>query len=576
MLHRLELENFLLFEKTAFVFSAGLNAVSGETGAGKSLVARALGLALGGRGGQDVIRSGCEESRIRAVFETTKDWPKDALALADVNGRLVIDRTVRREGGGGLVVNGKSVTGQTVRHLLVPLVDFAAQNEHMRLADPAHQLELLDAYGRLDAKADRYAKHFAAALSLSKRLKAGRDERELVRIRLERARDELKTLQKAAFDPSEDIGLEEEIQELSHAAAIVQAAGEAAARLEGGEPSVVEGLSLAWKALERMASVSPRLQEAAEELEAAMQSAENALARLGDIPDDIDADPSRLDEMIGRSEMLKKLAKRFECEVKDLPTAQKKLEAEIGDLSGWDAGEDETRAQLAAILPEIAAEGEKLRQSRRDAARRMERAVNRELAGLGMPEAGFSVVFEPLWQEGMPLEKLIDAGHSGLDEVNFFLSPNPGEAASAVSGAVSGGEASRSVLALKAALSEVYRPDVMFLDEVDAGVGARLGRELGIKLQNMATTRQVIVITHLPQIAAYAETHLKVAKKVAGGRTQAKVDSLSGDMRLKEIASMIHGSSAGTVTREQAREMLREGGHLDAEDTGKSAKVNHD
>ncbi len=162
----------------------------------------------------------------------------------------------------------------------------------------------------------------------------------------------------------------------------------------------------------------------------------------------------------------------------------------------------------------------------------------------------------------MPLEKLLDAGPSGLDEVNFFLSPNPGEAASAISGSVSGGEASRSVLALKAALSQVYRPDLMFLDEVDAGVGARLGRELGLKLQDMAATRQVIVITHLPQIAAYAATHLKVAKKVSGGRTQARVDSLSGETRLKEIASMIHGNAAGTVTLEQAKEMLREGGNL--------------
>jgi DNA repair protein RecN (Recombination protein N) len=173
-----------------------------------------------------------------------------------------------------------------------------------------------------------------------------------------------------------------------------------------------------------------------------------------------------------------------------------------------------------------------------------------------MEQAGFSVDFEPLWAEGMPLEDILNAGASGLDEVNFFLSPNPGEAPSAVAGAVSGGEASRAVLAIKAALSGVYRPDVMFLDEVDAGVGSRLGRELGVKLGGMAATRQVVVITHLPQIAAYAARHLKVSKSVKKNRTAASVAALEGEDRVREIASMIHGSAANEVTLRQAQEML--------------------
>ncbi len=562
VLRRLELENFLLFEKTVFEFADGLNAVSGETGAGKSLVARALGLALGGRGGQDVIRSGTNETRIRAVFEADGIWPDEARKLAGSDGMVTVDRTVRREGGGGVTVNGKSVTAQTLRQALAPLVDFAAQNEHMRLADPAHQLELLDAYGKLAQLAGQYREKYQAALSLHKRLKAGREERELVRIRLERAKEELDAIRKVSFDPASDLDLEAEIKEMSHAAAIVQAAAEAAERLQGGEPSVIDALASAWKAMERMAEVSPRLREAGEDLSAALEAAESALAKLGDIPDDIEADPERLDALIGRSEKLKALAKRFECEIKDLTSVAERLAREIEDLSGWDAGEEETRTKLAKLMPGVIEAGGRLGAARRDQAKRLAKSVNRELAGLGMPEAGFSVVFEPVWEEGMPADRLFEAGASGLDEVNFFLSPNPGEAASAVSGGVSGGEASRAVLAIKAALSEVYRPDLMFLDEVDAGVGARLGSELGTKLRDMAATRQVIVITHLPQIAAYAGAHLKVAKRVSGGRTQAWVESLIGDKRVGEVASMIHGSSAGVVTLEQAREMLREGGNL--------------
>ncbi|MCD8350279.1 MAG: AAA family ATPase [Planctomycetaceae bacterium] len=554
MLERLRLHNFLLFEKAEFAFSTGLNAVSGETGAGKSLVAKALGLALGGRGGHDIIRSGCDEAVIEAVFRPDVSASPELAAWLDADGRVTVRRGVRRnKDGGGLSVNGKAVTAGSVRSALAPLVDFAAQNEHMRLADPAYQVHLLDAYGRLEAAVARYQAAYRKADGLARRLQAGRQERELVRLRLERAREELAEIDRASYDPSEDATLEDDIREMSNAAGIVRAAAEAAARLEAGEPGPVEALAAAWKLLEKMAAVSPRLAEAAADLESAMELAESALGKLTGMVGDLDADPQRLDAMIGRSEMLKALAKRLECDVSALPSVRDKLALEIEDLSGWDAGEDEVRARLAAELPLVAEAGLALG--------RVAKAVNRELAGLGMEQAGFLVDFEPLWEEGMPLDDILAAGLNGLDGVNFFLSPNPGEAPSAVAGAVSGGEASRAVLAIKAALSEVYRPDLMFLDEVDAGVGARLGRELGMKLDEMAASRQIIVITHLPQIASYADNHLKVTKAVRKGRTSAGVENLTGEDRVQEVASMIHGSGANEVTIRQAREMLADGAH---------------
>ncbi len=448
MLARIELENFLLFEHAAFDFADGLNAVSGETGAGKSLVARALGLALGGRGGQDVIRAGCDEAVILARFAPGDGASPEARALADAEGIVAVRRLVRRDGGGGLTVNGRAVTAQAVRNSLAPLVDFAAQNEQMRLGDPAYQLELLDAYGRLGAAVEAYQAAFRTADALAKRLNAGRQEKELVKLRLERARKELAELARLDFDPARDPGLEEEIREMSNAAGIVRAAAEAAELLQSGEPSATDLLASAWKSLEKLSAVSPRLAEAASELEDALESAEAGIAKLSDLAGDLDADPQRLDAMIARAEKLKALAKRFECSIDDLGKMREKLEAEIEDLSGWDAGEDELRAKLAASLPPAAETGLTLGRRRREAAKRLAKAVNRELAGLGMEQAGFLVDFEPLWSEGMPLEDILKAGASGLDSVNFFLSPNPGEAPSAVAGAVSGGEASRAVLAL--------------------------------------------------------------------------------------------------------------------------------
>ncbi len=560
MLARIELENFLVFEHAAFDFAPGLNAVSGETGAGKSLVARALALALGGRGGQDALRAGCDEAVIRAVFVPGKSAPPACRALAGADGAVSVRRVVRRDGGGGISVNGKAVTAQTVRAALAPLVDFAAQNEHTRLGDPAYQRELLDAYGRLGAAVDAYRSAYSAADALARRLNAGKQEKELVALRLDRARKDRADLARVDFDPARDPGLEDEIREMSNAAGIVRAAAEAAGILQSGETSAVELLAAAWKSLEKLAPVSPRLAEAASDLETALASAESGIGKLADLAGDLDADPQKLDAMIGRAEKLKQLAKRFDCPVAALGQAREQLEREIEDLSGWDAGEDELRAQLAAALPAVAETGLALGRRRRDAAKRLAKAVNAELAGLGMEQAGFLVDFEPLWEEGMPQEDILRAGPTGLDNVNFFLAPNPGEAPSAIAGAASGGEASRAVLALKAALSDVHRPDVMFLDEIDAGVGSRLGRELGTKLGAMAATRQVIVITHLPQIAAHAGRHLKVSKSVKKNRTTASVDALDGEERIREIASMIHGSGANDITLRQAREMLEEGG----------------
>ncbi len=563
MLVSLTLENFLLFEKTVFSFAPGLNAVSGETGAGKSLLARALGLALGGRGGHDVIRSGCEEAGIVAQFKLGGNAPEAARSLADPNGEILLRRLIKKSrDGGGLSVNGKAATSQSVRNALAGLVDFAAQNEHTRIGETGYQLELLDAFGRLGPLAEKYRSAHQTADGLARRLKAGRQERELVRLRLERARKDLKDLEQAGYDPKADADLEERIREMSNAAGIVQAAAEAAARLEGdGENGAIGSLAGAWRGLEKMAALSPRLAEAEADLEAALERAEEGLGKLTALTQDVEASPERLDRMIGRSEKLKSLAKRLECEVKNLPAARERIVREIEELSGWDADEGEIQKRLAMALPAVVETGLKLGAARREAAGRLEKAVNRELAELGMEQAGFLVDFEPIWCSGDELPRILEAGSAGLDEVGFFLTPNPGEAPSAVSGGVSGGEASRAVLALKSALSTVYRPDVMFLDEVDAGVGARLGRELGMKLRGLAESRQVIVITHLPQIAAYAGRHLKVAKDVRGGRTTARVESLEGGERAKEVASMIHGRGAGEVTLRQAEEMLREGGN---------------
>ncbi|MDR2390186.1 MAG: AAA family ATPase [Planctomycetota bacterium] len=559
MLLTLELENFLLFEKTAFAFSPGLNAVSGETGAGKSLVARALGLALGGRGGRDAIRRGCPEAKIRAVFQASPAWPKAASELAGPDGRITVERTLRADGG-GLAVNGKARAVQAVRLALGSLVDFAAQNEQTHLADPRRQLELLDSYGGLDGERQAYTATFRSAETLVKRLRAGREERELVRLRLERIRADLRDIEEIHFDPESDPGLEDAIREMANSAAVAGAAAEAAAFLEGGDPPALDSLARARRVLERMAEASPGLGEAGRNLESSLEQARVALSLLAAVSGAVDAGPERLDDLIGRSEKLKALARRLECQVEELPRVAEELARRKEELADWDAGEDEARERLAGLLPELVRQGAGLGERRRLAAGRLAAAVNSEMADLAMSGAGFDVVFEPLWRQGMPLEKALDAGPAGLDEIAFLISPNPGEPAAAIAGGASGGEMSRALFALKAVLAEADRPDIMFFDEIDAGVGARLGGELAAKLKALAARRQVVVITHLPQIAALADRHIRVGKETREGRTLATAERMEGEGREREIASMIHGGRAGEAALRQAREMLSEGG----------------
>ncbi|MDR1535967.1 MAG: AAA family ATPase [Planctomycetota bacterium] len=564
MLSSLELENFLLFEKTEFIFSPGLTVVSGETGAGKSLLAKALGLALGGRGGHDAIRRGAEEARIRAVFRAGPDWPAVASELVGPRREAVVERTLRLEGG-TISVNGGIKTAQSVRLALAPLVDFAAQNEQARLADPRRQLELLDAFGGLNAGRAAYAEAFQAAESLSRRLRAGREERKSARLRRELVERELGEIEGIGFDPASDSGLEERIRELAEASGVAESAAEAISFLEGGDAPALDALSRAWRAVGRRAEFSPRLAEAGRGLASALEFAEAARHGLAALAEELAAESVRLDDLIARSEKLKALARRLGCRVDELPTARERLLREVAELSVWELDEADLGKKLADLLPAVIRAGLELGRKRRETAKRLAKVVAAELRDLGMPEAGFEVVFEPLWEKGMPPERVLEAGPAGLDEATFVLAPNPGEPAAAIPGGASGGEISRALLALKAALGEVDRPDLMFLDEVDAGIGARLGREIAIKLQELARTRQVVAITHLPQIAAHADVHLRVVKRVRAGRTTAWAERLTAEGRVREVASMIHGGSAGEAARRQALEMLAEGSGRQAE-----------
>ena len=611
MLEELHLRDLVIFDRCSLPFAPGLNVISGETGAGKSLLASAISLALGARASAELIRSGCESAAVRAVFGRPDD-PRVAAILRD-NGlddaeaeTLVFARQLRAGQPSRLSLNGAPVSAALARQVTDFLFDMAAQNEHTRLTDPAYQRELLDSCGGVDPAP--YREKFLAAAAILQRLEAGDAQKEKVKLELERVRYKLQKIDEFAFDPESDLTLENRIVALAHEEQIRAVAAAGAELLAEGEDSLSERLGAFLKQCAPLAEFSRPVAAAAESLDAALASIDDAAREL-QAAQEGDGAEGDVDALVARSEALKNLLRLVDCPdgAAGLPGAAAALRAREAELASWEVDDAELRAQMGRLCAEAAALGRELHAARLKAAEQLCQRVNKELRDLEMPQANFSVRFTPLWAgaeaapittaapitpaapgktakaakpekaakaekpraravaaapaplPGDPADLLRQANSGGLYEVGFLIAPNPGEAASTLAETASGGEASRAMLAIKSALAAAHDAQTLFFDEIDSGVGGRLGDVLGRKLRELARDRQVIVITHLPQIAAYADRHLKVAKSAAKGRTTARIEELSGEARVEEIAQMINGSAATAVTRAQAEEMLARG-----------------
>lgn len=567
MLEELHLENFVLFEKETLSFAPGLNAISGETGAGKSLVATAIGLALGQRAAAEVIRSGADEAAVTAVFRLDRKLgerlAEEAGVGPDEEGVLALARVVRRDGRNRSSLNGRPASASALRQVSRALLDVSAQNEQTALADPERQRQLLDSFGSCEREAGEFAALFADGAGLLARLEAGDAERERARRRREEVRDDLERLAALRLAPEADAALEERIRAMSHAEAIRSLCNRACALLYDAEDSAHDVTGRLCREAEEFGDCSPELGEAARCLREAAAGLDEAARCFRAAEESASLGAGELEAAIERSEALKAAARRLGCAVDELPQKQDELRREAERLAAWDVDTGQIRKLLDEKLAATAAAGLALREKRAKAAKKLATAVRAELAELGMEQSGFAVELRPLWEKGAPeleIPRRCTAG--GLEAAEFMLSPNPGEAPAALRDTASGGENSRAMLAIKAALARIYAQPVLIFDEVDSGVGGRLGETVGLKLKQLARGRQVIVITHLPQVAACAEMHVKIHKRVEGKRTRAAATRLAGAEREEEIAQMIQGKASTATTLRQAREMLARGAEI--------------
>jgi DNA repair protein RecN (Recombination protein N) len=547
MLELLRIRAFAIIEELEVHFAPGFNVLTGETGAGKSILVEALHLLLGGRAQADSVRTGAEEAEVQALFRPRDPAACDArlaaLGLPAAGGELVVRRTVQREGRSRAWVNGALATAAQLQQATRGLLDISGQHEHVGLLDAALHLDLLDAHAQLLPLRADYAAAFAA-LAEAERARAQLDSDESQRAQqAEWLKFQLDELAKADPQPGEDEKLAQERRVLA-AAEKLRAGAEEAEALLAESPA-----ARAARRLEELAVIDPALAALAQSVRGAAAEIDEAVRELSRYASRSGGDPQRLEEVDERIEVLRKIARKHGGTLALALARREQMTRELTLLSNHDeelARRSEEVRRLAAAARALA---EKLSAKRRSAAAGFSKAVAGELAGLGM-KSELDVRFSPV------SDGAIDGlGPRGLESAELLLSPNPGEELRPLSRIASGGELSRVLLAVKRVLAESDPVDAYLFDEVDAGIGGATADAVGRALAAVARRRQVICITHLPQIAVFAGKHLTAEKEVLKGRTHSRVASVEGDDRIRELARLLSGKVTD-VALEHARELL--------------------
>lgn len=566
MLTELRIQNFAIIDRLAIQFGRGLNLLTGETGAGKSIVVDALAALLGGRISVEMIRSGEEEAVIEGRFDL-RDSPGAAERIAamgiDVEGEeVVLVREIAAGGRSRGYINGRAATVGMLREVGSELVEIHGQHEGQRLLLPSTHLDFLDGYGgqevlALRARVEALHREWQEIRRELESLRLG--ERERAR-RLDLLSFQLQEIDAARLEPNEEEELRLLYTRLLHAERLSRLVLEAYGRLyEGDGNAAVDSVARALASLREGTSLDPSLNRYVQAVEEIRQNIVELARELRQYADSVETDPDRLAAVAERLELLRTLKRKYGETVEEILRYREEISHELSTL----ARSDERVAELEARLEEV--EGNlreaclALSQRRRELIRELEAEVVAELSSLEMPRATFRVHMEQREDpHGLFLGgRRVAVSGRGIDSVEFLLSANPGEPPRPLAKVASGGELSRIMLALRCILAEADAVPTLVFDEIDAGIGGRTGQVVGEKLYTLGTRRQVICVTHLPQIASMADTHFYVYKQVEGGRTRTLVKALEGGERIQEVARMLAGKRPSPIALEHAEEMVR-------------------
>jgi DNA repair protein RecN (Recombination protein N) len=549
LIQELRIEDFAIVDRLELSLEAGLTVLTGETGAGKSILIGALKLLLGGRSTAELVRSGASRAVVEALVSVNED-SETAAFLRDKDlhlddGEMVIRRVINKNGRSRVSLNGQLITVGMLSDIMRPLIDISGQHEHVALLDQDRHVDRIDEFGLLRDLTRSVADTHASAMGFESALRALQiDDSERAR-REDYLRFQLEEIEEVDPQPDELESLETERRRLFNANRLVDGAKSAESALYSADGSLVEILGGVQHRLVELARLDDRV-------EALSTSATTALAELEDLSrsleryaERIEFDPLRLTEIDDRLDALRKLVRKHGGSLAAVLAVKNELAEELDGLFHDEARQADLQAALAEAQRELSEAAVSLSAARKTAATQLERAAEKNLRALAMPEARLQI----------RLVRLKDIGAKGAERAEILIAPNPGEAFRPLHKTASGGELSRLLLAFKQILADADRVGAYVFDEVDSGIGGAVADVVGKKLKAVSEKRQVLTITHLAQVASYADQHFCVRKHVEGGRTVSRVDPLSEPQSLEELARMLGGAQITDRTRKLAAEM---------------------
>ncbi|MDA3131146.1 DNA repair protein RecN [Aliibacillus thermotolerans] len=564
MLEEITIKNFAIIEELTISFQTGLTVLTGETGAGKSIIIDAIGLLIGARGSVEFVRHGQDRAEIEGLFSIEKDHPirsfLEKTGIDTSDDMVILRRDITNRGKSICRVNGKLVTLSILREVGQSLLDIHAQHEHQELMQPEKHLTILDRFAKEMIKETLfdYKNRYHTYQRLRSQWRKWQENDQEMANRLDFLQYQLREIEQASLSPNEDFSLEKERHVLSHSEKLYQQLGSTYNSLNG-EGKALDWIGQAVAHIEEAAQIDSEMAVQLERIQEALFTLEESASDIRNRMEAISFDPNRLNEIEARLDEINRLKRKYGETVEEILEHAARIEEEIDSLSNKEEKLAALEKEMNASALDVKAEADTLTDLRKQAAAQLVQDIMKELADLYMEHARLHVEITNL-TSGIPIhteEREVYVNENGQDHVQFYIATNAGEPLKPLTKVASGGEISRIMLAMKTVLARFQHVTSLIFDEVDTGVSGRVAQSIAEKIYRVSTHSQVICISHLPQVAAMADHHLFIEKREKKDRVTTTVTSLNDEKRTEEIARMISGVEVTALAKENAKELLQ-------------------
>ena len=559
MLSELYISNFALIDDITIKFDKGLNIFTGTTGVGKSLIIGALNFLLGSRVTNDIVRTGKKDVSVSGVFiiknEHIREKLKEHVDSFD-DEEIIIQRNLDQDGRNRCRLNNQPITVPLLKEIGELLVNIHGQHEHESLTKPLNQLIILDGFGKLDTNRGKFTEVYTKAIEKERLIQSLNEHQEARKRQIDLYNFEINEIESACLKPDEPDILEKERFILANSEKIQNTLSYCTNSLYESDNSIISRLKEISNELSKIKDIDNSFENPLESCNQSLFQLEDAAITLSKCVEGHDFDPQRLEQIEDRIETIRRLKSKYGETIEDILSYCKESKSKLEHLLKENEDLGSTEKELVKLRKSVIDSGKNLTQLRKKAGAKLSTLVKKELEGLGITNGRFDIDISTIDMTNAEQFNLESGSRLGFDHIEFMFSSNPGEELKPLRKIASGGEISRIMLALKRHLASADQTPVLIFDEIDANIGGRMGRVIGEKLRLVSQSHQVICITHLPQIASYAEQHFKVNKFAENNKTFVTIETLSTKERLEEIAEMIRGTEKTDVTRKQAKEML--------------------